>query len=164
MQELTLTQLQKSFVNASRREAGLIKPPFDPDTFDWESHDFVGWADAKIPQRSYVFVPVDGEVRGVILRAVPPSRSHRSAVCAWCEDVIAVQGIRMFTAKRAGDAGRRGNTVGTLVHELFDCSAHARREPTGWEGRDDPEAFVAKRVEKLRANAEGFVRRVMDGK
>lgn len=158
MESLRSADLSRALINASRKEATSLKVPFDLETVPWERLDYLGLSDPKSPQRAYVFVPVDQQVIGAILRVTPASRNQ--ALCSWCEDVTETTGVRMFTAKRAGAAGRAGNTVGTLLHADFSCSQHVRRKPTSFEGKHDPDRFMADRITALKLHAEQFMRRV----
>ena len=164
MKPLTEQEIRASFINASRREAKQASLPADLDRLGdrWESLDYLGWTDRSNPQRAYAVVPVDDEPVGILLRASERTRKS-SAMCAWCEDVIATSDVKLFTARRAGAAGREGNSLGTLVHTDFSCSTHVRRLPSSMEGGLDPVALVARRVEELRARSSAFARRVRDG-
>ena len=71
--------------------------------------------------------------------------------------------VVFFIAKRAGKAGRNGNTLGTLVCAGFECSANVRRRPpTAYVGFD-VEAARQQRIDALREHVDAFLRRVMDG-
>ncbi|MGO3179191.1 MAG: FBP domain-containing protein, partial [Brevibacterium linens] len=59
MQQLNATQIKKSFINTSRREVEKITLPPNLAEIEWAELDYFGWADAKIPQRAYIVVPVD---------------------------------------------------------------------------------------------------------
>lgn len=160
MQTLTPALLRASFVNTTRREAAQAIPPVDLESVDWDQLDLFGWVDRNNPQRAYLVLPWQERSVGVLLRAVPsPPRKN---MCAFCEDITQVSDVRMLVAKLAGPAGRRGDTVGTLAHTAFGCSSHARRLPTRMEGQENPEAFIASRVERLRANVEHFAQRVLN--
>lgn len=157
MNILNEKSIRASFVNASRREAERLPIPKGLDRIDWENTDFLAWPDPRNPQRSYAVVPVAQRVVGMVLTTA--QTSSKQAMCSWCEDIIETSGVKLFSAKLAGAAGRRGNTVGTMIHDEFGCPRFARRMPTPQEG-GDPEEFVASRVAKLQANAESFARRV----
>jgi hypothetical protein len=161
---LTENEIRASFVNASRREAKQANLPADLESLGqrWEQLDLLGWTDRSNPQRAYAVVPVDDEPVGLLLRASERTRKA-STMCAWCEDVFATNEVSLFVAKRAGAAGREGNSLGTLVHADFSCSAHVRRLPNGMEGGLDPLALVDRRVAELRARSSAFARRVRDG-
>jgi hypothetical protein len=159
---LTENEIRASFVNTSRREAKQASLPPDLENLDWEKLDVLGWVDRSNPQRAYAVVPVDDVPVGFVLRASERTRKA-STMCAWCEDVFATSEVSLFVARRAGAAGREGNSLGTLVHADFRCSAHVRRLPNSMEGGLDPLALVERRVEELRARSSAFARRVRDG-
>lgn len=160
MLPLTEQQIRTSFVNCSRREAAQLTLPSDLADQRWDRLDYLGWIDRKAPLRSYVVVPVDDRLVGVALRA-PEVASRRRAVCAWCEDVYATDDVSMYVARRAGAAGRNGDTLGTLVCTDFRCSHNVRRKPTLVEAGQDPAGVVQRRIETLRAHSVRFVREVL---
>ncbi|MFD1827012.1 MULTISPECIES: FBP domain-containing protein [Mumia] len=159
MHPLTGHQIRASFVNASRREATQAPLPPQLDVVAWDDHDVLGWVDPKNPRRAYVVVPTDGGAVGLILRTTNPS-VQRAAICTWCEDVKETDDVVLYVAKRAGAAGRNGDTVGTLIHADLSCSRHARRRPAPSEGAGDPKAFIARRVAGLRERSARFAERV----
>ena len=159
MQAGSADALAGCFVNATRREAAAAVPPFPLAEYHWETMEFLGWRDQKDRTRAYLVLEVDGVLRGAVLRPTHTPGVH--GVCALCRDVTELAGVRMFSARRAGDAGRSGNSVATLIHEDFRCSEYARRLPTPMEGALDPELFSSQRVEALRKRSTGFMRRVI---
>ena len=162
MQSLTERDLRASFVNASRREATQAPVPSDLDQLEWDDLDVLGWTDPKAPQRAYVVVPTASGPVGLLLRTESRG-STRPALCDWCQDPQATDGVVLYVARRAGAAGRQGNTIGAMMHADLGCSRHARRRPTPEEAGLDPEAFVAGRIDGLRARAARFAERVRDG-
>ncbi|MBX9246501.1 FBP domain-containing protein [Actinotalea ferrariae] len=161
MNVLTEKQIRTSFVNCSRREAAQLALPLDLAETRWDRLDVFGWIDRKAPLRAYVVVPVDDTLVGIALRSPERSAARRSAVCAWCEDVYATGDVSMYVAPRAGAAGRKGDTLGTLICTTFECSRNVRRTPTIVEAGDDPAALVARRIEGLRTRSAGFARQVL---
>ncbi|WP_182111878.1 FBP domain-containing protein [Actinotalea sp. JY-7876] len=162
MNPLTEKQIRSSFVNCSRREAAQLALPLDLAQTRWDRLDLLGWIDRKAPLRAYVVVPVDDAPVGVALRAPEPGGRRRRAVCAWCEDVYATNDVALYVAARAGAAGRKGDTVGTLVCTTFECSRNVRRLPKIVElGTDPADVVVERRVAGLRARSERFVREVL---
>ncbi len=160
MDPLTEAEIRASFINASKREvAQATLPPLSE--LRWERLDYLGWSDRKYPSRSYVVVPMDNHAVGVILRSTE-RKSRKRAMCAWCEDIVETEDVGLFVAKRAGAAGRNGDTVGTLLHSDFSCSVHVRRMPTKAEAGDNPEAVTAARIEGLRSRSARFVRHLCD--
>ncbi|NIJ05454.1 FBP domain-containing protein [Frigoribacterium faeni] len=163
MLPLTASALRASFVNASRKELGDLPLPPDLDVLAWDSLEFLGWRDPKLPRRAYVVVPVDGEPVGVVLRQAEATPRAR-AQCSLCQDVTLPAPVAFLSAKRAGAAGRNGDTVGTLVCAAFQCSVNAHRPPPPAYLGFDVAAAVEQRVLSLRERAAGFARTVLDGR
>jgi hypothetical protein len=151
-------RIRDSFINATLRERKAIIAPAVDDA-QWQHLDYLGWRDPKQPQLGYVVTWIDDEPVGVILRQA--ERSPRSrAQCSWCEDVQLPNDVVFFSAKRGGDAGRRGDTLGTLVCSDFECSVNVRRRaPMAYIGFD-VEAARQQRITALRENVRAFVARV----
>lgn len=149
-------QLRGAFVNASRKEASLISIPEALESTDWDSLDFLGWRDPKLPRRAYAVVPtLDGDLVGILFQQAEAGPRAR-AQCSWCQDVRLPNDVVFLAAKRAGAAGRKGDTVGTLVCERFQCSANVRRlPPLPYDGYD-LEAARVRRIDELRLRAAGF--------
>ena len=164
MTPLTEQQLRASLVNATRSERQRMIVP-DLDAVDWDRLDYLGWRDRKQPLAAYVVMPLDdapdAEPVGVLLRATERTGPRRAAMCAWCEDVVATRDVQLFVARRGGAAGRKGDTVGTLICGDFRCSRNVRRRPSLAEaGRDDDavrRAIVERRVAALREHARAFL-------
>ncbi|MEV7973515.1 FBP domain-containing protein [Cellulomonas sp. NPDC089187] len=163
MHALTEQQIRSAFVNASRREAAQATLP-DLDSLNWDRLDYLGWRDRKAPLSSYVVAEVDGEPVAVLLRAAERTGKRRKAVCAWCEDVVNTDDVALYVARRGGAAGRKGDTIGTLICGEFQCSQNVRRKPTRAEAGDateeERELIVQLRIEGLRERAGRFVREV----
>ena len=168
VQPLTEQQIRASFANATRREAASAALP-DLDALPWDRLDYLGWRDRRSPQSAYVVLELDGAPAGLLLRATAPdpTRVRRTTLCAWCQDVRSTDAV-LLVARRAGAAGRAGNSVGTLVCEEFTCSQNVRRVPTASEvGTDDEDVralFVAERVAGLRERSRRFVEGVVRGR
>lgn len=162
MHALTAAQIRTSFVNASQGE--IKRAPFpELDDISWDDLDLLGWTDPKAPQRAFVVVPTDAGPIGLALRT--QNRGNpKKAVCDWCQDHKATDGVALYTAKRSGASGRDGNVIGVMLHLDLSCSKHVRRAPTPEEGGWDPEAFVAERVTGLQLRAAHFAERVRDGR
>lgn len=164
MDPLTEKQLRACFVNASRREATQATLP-DLDALRWDRLDYLGWRDRKAPLSAYAVVPVDGEPVGLLLRSSEGRRTRRSTVCAWCEDVVVTEDVTLYVARRGGAAGRRGDTVGTLICTDFLCSQNVRRVPTRSEAGTSTDAeralIVERRVAGLRERSVRFAEEIL---
>lgn len=162
MHGFTEARLRASFLNVSLRERKGIAIPLDLAALPWSELDYLGWRDARQPQLGYLVAELDGEPVGVLLRQAERAPRAR-AQCSWCEDVRLPNDVVFFSAKRAGDAGRRGDTIGTLLCAGFQCSANVRRPaPPAYLGFDI-EAERQRRIAALREHAANFARRLRDG-
>lgn len=164
MSPLTDAQIRASFVNASRREAANATLP-DLAEVRWDRLDYLGWRDRKAPLAAYVVVEIDGVPTGIVLRVADRGTGpRRRAMCAWCEDVVETDDVTLFTARRAGAAGRRGDSIGTLICAEFRCSSNVRRPPTSTEAGSASaelrDLIVADRVAGLRERCQRFVAEV----
>jgi hypothetical protein len=161
MQPIVETVIRASFVNASQRERSSLTLPALND-LGWDRIDFLGWRDAKIPSLGYVVAILDEQPIGVMLRQAE-GRARSRAQCSWCEDVQLPNDVVLFSAKRAGAAGRNGNTVGTLVCSSFECSANVRKRPAMAYIGFDVDAARLGRIAALQRHVDSFVRDIRDG-
>ncbi|MFC7788793.1 FBP domain-containing protein [Microbacterium sp. MAHUQ-60] len=128
--------IRASLRNASRKEASSLTLPPDFEEIDFDRLDYLGWYDPKMPRRAYVVAEVDGEPLGVLLQR-SEQRTARRTQCSWCDDVTLRNDVQFFSARKAGPAGRNGDTIGTLVCANFGCSANVRKlPPLAYEGYD----------------------------
>lgn len=163
MFSLTEQQIRASLVNSTLRERKELVLPEAFARLSWADLDYLGWADPKFPGRAYVVAESDDGPVGVILRrAVAPNRAR--ALCNWCEDVQTPNDVAFFGARRAGAAGRAGNTIGTLICAGFECPENVRRLPPAAYAGFDREASRRRRIEVLRQNVHAFVGAVLDGR
>jgi hypothetical protein len=159
VQALTDAAIRRSMVNCSRSEAAALTPPRDLDALDWAALDVLGWRDAKAELRGYLVHCHDGEPRGIALRASDTRMSsRRSAMCLLCHTVQPAASISLFTARRVGQAGRNGNTVGTYICADLDCAHRMLAVPPSAQRLDEElqELAVAEQVAGLRRRLRAF--------
>lgn len=161
MRPLTDAQIRASFINASRSERKNLTLPAGFDDIDWGRLDYFGFRDPKLARIAYVVVELDQEPVGMLLRRTE-SRPRTRPQCSWCNDIHLPNEVVMYSTKRAGEAGRRGDTIGILVCEDFECSQNVRKLPPSAYLGFDREAARDRRIESLRASAEGFAREVQN--
>jgi hypothetical protein len=172
---LTDTIIRSSFVNASRKEVSDLTLPAAFDEIDFSALDYLGWRDPKMAKRAYLVVPSRrdqssgdgssgdaGGAVGILLRQAEAAPRAR-AQCSWCQDVRLPNYVVFFSAKRAGAAGRRGDTVGTLVCDEFQCSRNVRTAPPPAYLGYDVEATRQERIADLRRRAAAFAASVLAG-
>ncbi|GAA2866387.1 FBP domain-containing protein [Microbacterium arabinogalactanolyticum] len=149
--------IRASFRNASRKEVSSLNLPLDFDEIDFERIDFLGWFDPKMPRRAYVVAEVDDHNVGILLQRTE-QRTAMRAQCSWCDDVTLRNDVQFFSARKAGAAGRNGDTIGTLICANFGCSANVRKlPPLAYEGYDR-ELARELRMLRLREHVTSFVR------
>lgn len=157
MLPVTERDIRASFVNASRKEVSDLTLPAGFADLAWDRLDYLGWSDPKFPRRAYAVVELDGRLVGMLLQQAEQRTSAR-AQCSWCEDVMLTNDVQFFAARKAGPAGRKGDTVGTLVCANFGCSAVVRKlPPLAYEGFDR-EAARDERIRRLGEHVRAFAR------
>ena len=150
--------IRASFVNATRKELSDLTIP-DLAAVDFDRLDYLGWRDARLSKRAYFVVHLaDGPV-GVVLKQADGAPRSR-AQCSWCQDIHLPNDVVLFSAKRSGDGGRVGNSVGTLICANFECSANVRKAaPMAYIGFD-VEAARLERIAVLKERAATFASEV----
>jgi hypothetical protein len=155
---LTEREIRRSFVNCSRGEANGLTLPQGFDTLDWSELEMLGWRDPKAPLRGYLVTEVDEESLGIAVRAADTRMSSRTAaMCLLCQTGRSGDAVSLFTAKRMGEAGRNGNTVGTYICADLGCSHRVRTEIPPWLRERNPAEVVVERAAELRDRVRGFV-------
>ena len=162
MHALTEQQVRRSFINCSQGEAKGLGLPKEFATLDWSALELLGWRDPKAPLRGYLVVETETASGtrpvGIAVRAADTRMSSRTAVmCLLCQTGQAGDAVSLFTARRTGEAGRNGNTVGTYICADLGCSDRVRTEIPPWLQLRDPDEVVAERAAELRGRAEGFL-------
>lgn len=159
MLPLTEKTLRASFINASVRERQTLSLPHDFDELAWRELDFLAWRDRRIPSLGYVVIELAGQPTGVLLRQAEAKTRSRPQ-CSWCEDVQLPNDVVFYSAKRAGAAGRQGNTIGTLACAEFQCPTNVRKRPALAYVGFDVEAERQRRIQSLNQRVGSFVRSV----
>lgn len=148
--------LRASFLNASRKEVSDLTLPSGFAELEFEKLDYVGWVDPRLPRRAYVVTWVDDVATGVFLQRAE-QRVIARAQCSWCEDVTLRNDVQLYVARKAGPAGRKGDTIGTLVCTEFGCSQNVRvLPPLAYDGYDR-ELARELRILKLQEHVAAFI-------
>lgn len=160
MKPLSPTEIRESFVNASQGEAERIPLPGLHEVI-WGEREYLGWRDAQAHQRGYL-VHWRGDVAvGVVLRASEFSlQPGISAMCSLCRITQPSDQVTLFSAPRAGQAGRDGNTVGTYICDDLACS-HLIRILPPQSALHPSEELLSSRSEGLSARVQAFTADVM---
>jgi len=160
MKPLTEADIRGSFVNASPVEALRMPLPGLHEMY-WDDREYLGWRDPGSPQRGYLVSWRDGRAIGIVLRAAEVRLQAGAAICSLCNTPQPASQVTMFSATRAGDAGRRGDTVGTYICADLACSLLIRIAPPQYEMQPSPDEVIAARAAGLRTRLDAFTGRVL---
>jgi hypothetical protein len=159
MRPLTEQDIRASFVNCSKGEAKRLPMPRDLDQRPWAQLDFLGWRDPGAPDRSYLVTERDGGVVGITLRYPSSQRGflHRS-MCSLCLTTRPGGGVSLMTARKAGAAGREGNSVGVYMCTDLACSLYVRGRKIPDSGiRIEESLTVQEQIARTNGNLSAFL-------
>ena len=125
MRALTEADVREAFVNATEEELRSMQFPLGFLLADWDYLDFYAWRDPSGAKRGYVLVEEEGELLGVVLQASGPGKT-RSGMCNICHTMQPGNQVGLFTARRAGEAGARGDSIGTYICADLSCHENVR--------------------------------------
>jgi len=159
MKPLTESDIRASFVNLTPTEAERVVLPGLHEVM-WDEREYLGWRDPSGP-RGYVVMWRDDDIVGFMLRAAQ-TQGRGTAICSLCSTQQPGGQVTMFTAPRAGAAGRAGHSVGTHICADLACSMLIRITPPAHEWQPDPGWVVAQRSQRLTERLTSFSSRVLD--
>lgn len=161
MEPITEAEIRGSFVNATKGEIDRMPLPGLHEVI-WESREFLGWRDPGAPLRGYLVHWLDDRPVGIILRASEVGlRPGIQAMCALCRTPQPSQQVTLFTAPKAGESGRNGNSIGTYICDDLACSIIIRITPAAHPLQPSPEELVAARARGLLERLHAFTSGVM---
>lgn len=159
MRSLTEQDIRTSFVNCSKGEAKRLSVPRDLAEQPWDELDFLGWRDPGAPDRSYLVAEEEGRLIGITLRFPTARRSllHRS-LCSVCLTTHAGGGVSLMTARKAGVAGRDGNSVGVYMCADLACSLYVRGRKVPDSGMRIEESLTTEeQIARMTGNLSAFL-------
>ena len=160
MKSLTEAEIRGSFVNATKGEIERMPLPGLHEVI-WDSREFLGWRDPGAPLRGYLVHWMGDRPVGIIVRASEVGLRHGiSAMCALCRTPQPSGQVTLFSAPRAGEAGRNGNSIGTYICDDLACSFIIRIVPATLP-MQSPADIVATRAAGLLERVEAFTADVM---
>ena len=154
MQPLTEDQVRTALANATADERDRLTVPLSFVLTDWDHLDFLAWPDPDARGRGYVVIERGGEPVGVVLRAASDGRS-RAAMCNMCHTMQPGNQVALFTARRAGEAGERGDSVGTYICADLGCHENVRLAAP--LAPSEMRASVDRRIDGTRERVAAFV-------
>lgn len=152
-----------SFVNCSKGEAKRLNLPKDFAELSWDDLDFLGWRDPGAPERAYLVAERDGRPLGVALRTTPKSfRGFTTrGMCSLCLTTRAGGDVSLMTARRIGEAGRQGNSVGQYLCADLACSLYVRGRRDSMAGAEFEETLSQEeKIARTLANLNAFLDKV----
>ena len=161
MKPLSANDIRDCIVNASQGDIERMPLPGLHEVL-WEDREYLGWRDPRAPLRGYLVHWLDERPVGIVLRAAENRMTQGiSAMCSLCRTPQPADQVRLFTAPRAGQAGRDGNTIGTYICSDLACSIIIRITPPASVAQPDPAAVIAARAEGLLGRVCSFTADVM---
>lgn len=163
MKPLTEHEIRLSLVNCSKGEAKRLNPPRDLAGLPWDHLDFLGWRDPGAPDRAYLVAERDGRPLGVALRAAPRVARGFTArsMCSLCLTPHTGGGVSLMTARRTGEAGRQGNSVGQHLCADLACSLYVRGEKESVAAADFAESLSREdKIARMLANLNAFLDKI----
>ena len=161
MKPLTPAHIRESFVNATHGEAQRVPMPGLHDVI-WADREYLGWRDPQAHQRAYLVHWLDERPIGILLRSSEFSlQPGISAQCSLCRITRRSDEISLFSAPKAGQAGRDGDTIGTYLCDDLACSHMIRVLAPPHPLQPSPQQVLAGRTEGLSSRVQAFTANVM---
>lgn len=160
MRPLTEDDVRAALVNASPDELRVMSVPVELVLADWDHLDFWAARDPRTRGRGYIVVELDGEPRGIVVRSSDSSSQARSAMCNLCHTMQPADQVALFTARKAGEAGEHGDSVGTYI--CADLACHETVRLAAPLAPSEMRPSVDRRIDGTRTRVEAFVARVLD--
>ncbi|MEG3627810.1 FBP domain-containing protein [Streptomyces poriticola] len=165
MRALAEPDIRASFINCSKGEAKRLAVPRDLGELPWDDLDFLGWRDPGAPDRSYLVAEQDGRLTGVALRfQAARSGFLQRSMCALCLTSHPRGGVSLMTARKAGPAGREGNSVGLYICTDLACSLYLRGRKVPDSGpRYEESLTLDEQTARTLGNLSAFLAKVTQG-
>ncbi|MDH6181319.1 hypothetical protein M2152_001501 [Microbacteriaceae bacterium SG_E_30_P1] len=161
MKAVDAADIRSSFVNASQGETERLPLPGLHEVM-WDHREYLGWRDPQAHQRGYVVFWKDDRPVGIVLREADSAlRSGIPAMCSLCRITQPSDQVSLFSAPRAGQAGRDGNTIGTYICSDLACSHLIRILPPASDMQPSPAEVLEGRIAGLLSRIDAFSSDVM---
>ncbi|MEV5569708.1 FBP domain-containing protein [Spirillospora sp. NPDC052269] len=162
MQAITERDLRACFVNCSKGDAKRLNLPRDFAETPWDDLEFLGWRDPKAPDRAYLVTETADRLVGIALRyASAPGKArgfNSTSLCSFCQTVHTGGGVALMSARRAGEAGKQGNTVGQYLCADLACSLYVRgKKQTLLGDAHDDGIPLEQKTTRIMTNLNAFI-------
>jgi hypothetical protein len=157
MRQASEADIRASFINCSKGEAERLSVPRDLAERSWGDLDFLGWRDPGAPARNYLVTEREGGFVGVALRSAS-GHGTRVSMCSFCLTTHPGDGVTLMTARKAGESGLRGNSIGTYLCSDLACSLYLRGKKSPVRGARLKETItVDAQIERMTTKLFAFV-------
>ena len=160
MNPLTADDIRASFINCSKGEAKRAMLP-DLNATPWPDLDFLGWPDPSGSQRAYLVLERYGVPVGLLLRQSTGVGAARSAMCQICITSHPGSSVALSVARKAGAAGKKGDSTGIYMCRDLACSLYVRDKKVSGAASLRETLTLEASVERLHRNLDRFVDRVL---
>lgn len=160
MRPLTIPEIRASMVNATEAEAARMPMPGLHEMV-WADREYLGWRDPSSAHRGYLAYWRGEQPVGLVLRAASSPLRAGAAICSLCSTGQPGGQVTLFSAPRAGEAGRRGDSVGTYICADLSCSLLIRIAPRYDEQTGSRGEILARKSSRLETRLDAFVSRVL---
>jgi hypothetical protein len=158
---VTAAEIAPSMINMTEAELDAMTLPGLHETL-WDDREFLGWRDATHPTKGYLVFWVSDSPRGFMVRSAESQMpAGKSAICVLCHTAQPAPQVSLFVAPKAGEEGKRGNTVGTYLCADLACSTLIRITPPESDAHPDPDRIVRHKAVGMRQRLENFSNRVL---
>jgi hypothetical protein len=162
MEPLNEAEIRASFVNCTKGEASRMNLPRDFAELPWAELDFLGWRDPGAPERGYLVAEHQGRITGVALRSGSGGGGGFTArsICTLCKTTRTGGGVTLMSARRAGEPGRNGNSVGQYICADLACSLYVRGKKVSAGTLLDETLDLDSKIARIRSGVDAFLKRV----
>ena len=160
MRPLTVPEIRASMVNATEAEVERMPMPGLHEMV-WADREYLGWRDPSSAHRGYLVYWRGDRPIGLVLRAATSPLRAGAAICSLCSTGQPGGQVTLFSAPRAGEAGRRGDSVGTYICADLSCSLLIRIAPRAYEQIGSAGEVLARTASRLETRLDAFVSRVL---
>jgi hypothetical protein len=162
VEPLAENEIRSSLVNCSKGQARRMSLPGRLADVAWPDLDFLAWRDPKVVQNAYVVLRRGEDVVGLALQmATQPKGRVKQSMCAFCCTVHGAADVALFSARRVGNAGKLGNTLGTYLCADLACSQYIRGQRRSSGPKANESLTVDERVDRTLTNLNKFVDEVL---
>lgn len=163
MRPITENDIRACFINCSKGEAQRLNLPRELGELPWDDLDFLGWRDPGAPERGYL-VAERGEkgLVGISLRTASGAGRGFTArsICSICKTTRTGGGVALLSARRAGEPGRNGNTVGQYICSDLACPLYVRGKKISAGTLLDETLDLSARIARLQKGLDGFLNKI----